>query len=151
VLILQPQAFSPISWQDEDQRRLFQPTLDPATATTLDSHQREQDLKASAANTSSLSSSSGTSSGGTCRDVLAWLKHREASGQSGGVRDKGEMDFSSSYVLHAFDSALERVLGKGKGIDVRYVLEQRSNYARAVFPAVWHAVEEGVIPREEIV
>jgi hypothetical protein len=78
------------------------------------------------------------------------MKHREASGRSGSTREKGEIDFSSSYVLHAFDSALEKVLGTGRGIDVRYVLERRSSYARAVFPAVWHAVQEGIIPRKEV-
>ncbi len=65
---------------------------------------------------------------------------------------KGGLDFSSSYVLHAFDNGFdfEAALGRGGGIDVRYVLERRSNYARAVFPAVWRAVEEGIIPREEV-
>ncbi|KAL2176429.1 uncharacterized protein P884DRAFT_292911 [Thermothelomyces heterothallicus CBS 202.75] len=38
-----------------------------------------------------------------------------------------EIDFASSYVLHAFDSALERILGKGKEIDVLYVLDRQSN------------------------
>ncbi|KAG7289219.1 hypothetical protein NEMBOFW57_005583 [Staphylotrichum longicolle] len=143
VLILQPQAFSPMSWQDEDQKRLFEPSLDPVTAMTPASEEREEALRASAAES------------GTCRDVLAWLKYREEEkggslGQGTGVRPVGgssEVDFSSSYVLHAFDSALDKVLGKGKDIDVRYVLSRQSNYARAVFPAVWRAVKEGIIPR----
>lgn len=67
-----------------------------------------------------------------------------------GKKEKGGLDFSSSYVLHAFDNGMEGFLGEGREIDVRYVLERRSNYARAVFPAVWRAVEEGVIPREEV-
>ncbi|KAK4232849.1 Lactosylceramide 4-alpha-galactosyltransferase [Achaetomium macrosporum] len=146
VLILQPQAFSPISWQDDNQKCLLAPSLDPATATTPASEQREETLRGSAAES------------GMCRDVLVWLKYREKEkggslGQGTGVRPVGaltEIDFSSSYVLHAFDSALDKVLGKGEDIDVRYVLSRESNYARAVFPAVWRAVEEGIIPKEEI-
>ncbi|KAK4122115.1 glycosyltransferase family 32 protein, partial [Parathielavia appendiculata] len=157
VLILQPQAFSPISWHDNDQRRLYQETLDPTTAPSVASLQREQDLLQVAApvnsnTSSSLSSpSSSWSTSGTCPDVLAWLRYREAVLRSSGQgRDRGEFDLSSSYVLHAFDGVLEQVLGRGRDIDVRYVLERRSNYARAVFPAVWRAVQEGVFPREEV-
>jgi hypothetical protein len=144
VLILQPQAFSPISWQENDQKHLFQPSIDPSTATTPESELREQTLKTEAAES------------GTCGDVLAWIKYREVVKGGGQPVGKGfvgagrELDFSSSYVLHAFDAAVEKVLGKGRGVDVRYVLARESNYARAVFPAVWHAVQEGIIPKEEI-
>ncbi len=86
--------------------------------------------------------------GSTCADVLAWVKQREAGAMN--EKEAGAVDFSSSYVLHAFDNGFEEFLGKGREIDVRYVLERRSNYARAVFPAVWRAVEEGVIPKEEV-
>ncbi|KAK4152487.1 Lactosylceramide 4-alpha-galactosyltransferase [Chaetomidium leptoderma] len=139
VLILQPQAFSPVSWQDDDQRRLFLPSLPSASSDA----RREQTLR------------DGAVASGACRDVLAWLKYREGNGPpTAGAWKLGgawELDFSSSYVLHAFDSALTKVLGKGGEIDLQYVLARESNYARAVFPAVWKAVEEGIIPREEII
>ncbi|KAK3897333.1 Lactosylceramide 4-alpha-galactosyltransferase [Staphylotrichum tortipilum] len=130
VLILQPQAFSPLSWQEEDQKRLFLPTLDPATAAPVSGGGNQTGLVVGR---------------GTCKDVLAWVKQRERR-----EREAGELDLSSSYVLHAFDNGFEDFLGKGKEIDVGYVLDRRSNYARAVFPAVWHAVQEGVIPKEEV-
>lgn len=79
------------------------------------------------------------------------MKYRERNLRSGpdipGGRD--EVDFSSSYVLHAFDNPLPRVLGKNFKVDLKYVLARRSNYARVVYPAVWRAVQEGVIPAEE--
>ncbi len=132
VLILQPQAFSPLSWQEEDQKRLFLPTLDPAKAAPVSGVNQTEGVER-------------LKGGGTCGEVLAWVKQRE-----GRKREDGELDLSSSYVLHAFDNGFEEFLGKGREIGVGYVLERRSNYARAVFPAVWHAVQEGVIPKEEV-
>ncbi len=110
------------------------PTLDASTAAAPNSDAAVRDAA--------------SAEGSTCADVLAWVKQREV----GATKEKedGALDFSSSYVLHAFDNGFEEFLGKGKEIDVRYVLERRSNYARAVFPAVWRAVEEGVIPKEEV-
>lgn len=77
--------------------------------------------------------------------MLSWLKHRERMARE----DPLELDFSSTYVLHAFDSDLEGILGKDREVDVRYVMARRSNYARALFPAVWQAVQEGIIPQDE--
>jgi hypothetical protein len=130
VLILQPQAFSPTSWEKEDQIRLFKEALDPITADIGPAEQDEQQ-----------------GSLGTCRDALAWLKQRE---RNRGPDQPWELDFSSTYVLHAFDKALPSILGHDRQIDVQYVLARRSNYARAVFPAVWRAMQEGYIPHEDL-
>ncbi|GAB1314488.1 hypothetical protein MFIFM68171_04698 [Madurella fahalii] len=129
VLILQPQAFDPTSWQKEDQIRLFKEVLDPIATGVGPEDQGQQQ-----------------SSIGTCRDALAWLKQRENSKQT----DPWELDFSSTYVLHAFDNWVPSIIGKDRKIDVKYVLERKSNYARAVFPAVWRAVQEGIIPQDEV-
>ncbi|OBT67416.1 hypothetical protein VE03_02980 [Pseudogymnoascus sp. 23342-1-I1] len=57
-----------------------------------------------------------------------------------------EIDYPSTYVLHAF-----KAMGKTipnfdpEGITMRYLLAQRSNFARAVYPAVKHAVDAGII------
>jgi hypothetical protein len=59
------------------------------------------------------------------------------------------MDFSATYVLHAFDDDVGRIRGWDGQITPRYVLARQSNYARAVYPAVWHAAEAGIIPVEE--
>lgn len=131
VLILQPQAFDPTSWEKEDQIRLFKEALDPIATGVGPEEPWQQQQQGSI---------------GTCRDALAWLKQRESSKQA----DSWELDFSSSYVLHAFDNWVPSILGKDRKIDVKYVLARRSNYARAVFPAVWRAVQEGIIPQDEI-
>ncbi|KAJ4204552.1 hypothetical protein NW759_014889 [Fusarium solani] len=134
VLILQPQAFDPTSWEYDDQKRLFLPAMDPLPSNaTLESQTQDQQ--------SDLASSVGA-----CRDALAWLKQREMLSS----KDKWELDFSSTYVLHAFDNWVPSILGAGRTIDVKYVLARQSNYARAVFPMVWRAVQEGLISREEV-
>ena len=57
-------------------------------------------------------------------------------------------DWRLSYVLHGWTHGIEiegkaGELGDFGGITVDYVLAQRSNFARAVYPAVKHALEEG--------
>ncbi|KAH8896243.1 hypothetical protein GQ53DRAFT_640225 [Thozetella sp. PMI_491] len=122
VLILQSQAFAPTSWELNDMRRLFLPKLQTPTS-----------YNAAEANPSLL----------TCDDALSWLAQRNQKG------DAWELDFSSSYILHAFDNGMEKIWGWDHQINLKYVLARQSNYARAVFPAVWHAVEAGIIPEEE--
>ncbi|POR35613.1 Uncharacterized protein TPAR_04189 [Tolypocladium paradoxum] len=126
VLILQPQAFAPTSWELEDQKRLFLPTL-----------------RAGGPQGSSVDG--GVGSAATCRDALAWLRQRE-----GGETDRWELDFSSTYVLHAFDDGIAKIRGWDHKVDVGYVLSRQSNYARAVYPAVWDAVQKGIISEDEI-
>lgn len=127
VLILQPQAFAPMSWEFEDQKRLFQPSL---KSSTLQNPFRNISGPATP----------------TCQDALAWLARRDK-----WTTEAEEMDFSSSYVLHAFDDATDKIWGWDHVVDVGYVLARQSNYARAVFPAVWHAVQAGIISQDETV
>ena len=66
-----------------------------------------------------------------------------------------ERDWRSTYVLHGWHSALEQKIGSkwqiadtfGKfgGITLEYVLARNSNFARAVYPAVRHALDTGVL------
>jgi hypothetical protein len=44
------------------------------------------------------------------------------------------------------DDNLSRIRGWDHVIDVKYVLARQSNYARAVYPAIRHAIEAGLIP-----
>lgn len=121
-MILQPQAFAPTSWEFEDQKRLFLPALTspgPGEERSPDPTQP------------------------TCRDVLEQLRRQDDR------TDTWELDFSSTYVIHAFDDYVEKISGWDHDVSVKYVLERRSNYARAVFPAVWHAVQAGIIPQDE--
>lgn len=131
VLILQPQAFSPTSWEYEDQKRLFSEAMDfTPYDTELETQDRQQQANISNAE--------------SCGDVLAWLKLRE---NKHPVFDKWELDFSSTYVLHGVDNWFQKIVGRD--FDVRYVLARQSNYARAVFPAVWRAIQEEIISIEE--
>ncbi|KAH6842447.1 hypothetical protein B0I37DRAFT_381950 [Chaetomium sp. MPI-CAGE-AT-0009] len=122
VLIVHPRTFAPTSWEAEDQVRLFE--THPAAPMGGHGHGRSGDAQLP------------KELGNTCADALAWLRERE---QPGSRLEPWEMDFSSTYILHAFDDDWHG------DISLDYVLARRSNYARAVYPAVWHAVKEGII------
>lgn len=134
VLVLQPQAFAPMSWELADQKRLFAPSPPTTTANRAPPP----------ALFPSTSSSPGSSEHSTCQDALAWLRQREQSRADAADAARG-LDFSSSYVLHAFDDSIGQIRGWDHVIDLKYVLARRSAYAPAVFPAVWHAVQAGVM------
>jgi hypothetical protein len=58
------------------------------------------------------------------------------------------LNWNVSYALHGWKSALAhrgRLFGKYGGISLGYVLARDSNFARAVYPAVKHALDNGVI------
>lgn len=142
VLVLNPRAFSPVSWEYEGVRELFQPhprrqlrsaaVVDPAlllNGTAAAAH--DDQLRASAAT--------------TCLDAIAYVRERDAAG----AHEPWETDFSSTYILHAFDDEVPHIPNWDHVVDLKYILRRRSNYARAVYPAIWHAVEHGVIPAEE--
>jgi hypothetical protein len=132
VLIVHPRAFAPTSWEIEDQENLFRPH-DPRPTTSTPGG--VESVAGFAGKPAALKN--------TC-DALAWLARREQ-----GEKESWEMDFSATYILHAFDGDADSIPGWDGKITLKYVLERRSNYARAVYPAVRHAVEAGVIPREE--
>ncbi|KAK4237911.1 hypothetical protein C8A03DRAFT_44277 [Achaetomium macrosporum] len=132
VLILHPRAFAPASWEVADQKRLFEPHPGTPSATAYggvldDAAGQPKELR------------------NTCTDALAWLRDRELAGRM----ESWEMDFSATYVLHAFDDDINKIWGWDGKITLKYVLARQSNYARAVYPAVWHAVKTGIIPKEE--
>lgn len=138
ILILHPSAFAPVSWEYEDQKRLFIPNKLPSSPLT-------------SSVTPSMTAIEQGEPGrllATCMDAVSWLEEREKAESD---REEWEIDFSSTYILHAFDDLAETLPGWDHNIDVGYVLARRSNYARAVYPAIAHAVRSGVIPYEEIV
>ena len=130
VLIMNPRAFAPASWEMDDQVRLFKPHATAAFGGGVLDDTAGQPKQPNR----------------TCTDALAWLRERET---AGGRMESWEMDFSASYVLHAFDGDMDKIRGWDGQITLKYVLARQSNYARAVYPAIWHAVKTGVIPREE--
>ena len=63
-------------------------------------------------------------------------------------------DWRSSYVLHGWTSGIERnmdeearheLFGSFGGITPAYILARDSNFARAVFPVVQHAIDRGML------
>jgi Glycosyltransferase sugar-binding region containing DXD motif len=124
VLVLQPTAFAPTSWEFADQKRLFKPYAQ--TPVTNDSLPRPLGQPK------------------TCQDIFNWLEEMEKD-----KTESWEMDFSSTYILHAFDDDIPKIRGWDHKRDLRYILSRQSNYARAVYPAIAHAITAGVIPREE--
>lgn len=125
VLVLGEKAFAPMSWEREDQIRLFKPHLRPPTTISVPKTLDHGSLD-------------------TCQEKYEWLRWMEALGTR---KEDWEIDFSSSYVLHAFDDEVGSIGAGWDGkITLDYVLARRSNYARAVFPAISHAIDAGVIP-----
>jgi hypothetical protein len=76
----------------------------------------------------------------TCRDIFSWLEEKEKY-----RLEDWEMDFSSTYILHAFDDYIQKISGWNHKRDLDYILARQSNYARAVYPAIAHAIRAGVI------
>jgi len=120
VLILQPTAFAPTSWEFADQERLFKPHSEtPAGKDVFE--QPLGELK-------------------TCKDIFNWLEKKEKH-----KLEDWEMDFSSTYILHAFDDDISKISGWNHKRDLDYILARQSNYARAIYPAIAHAIKAGVI------
>lgn len=61
-----------------------------------------------------------------------------------------EYDWRQSYVIHGWGSAqyddkFDLNFGKFQGITPEYVLSRKSNFGRAVYEAVAHAADEGIL------
>ncbi|KAK6850035.1 hypothetical protein PG995_013868 [Apiospora arundinis] len=137
VLIMNPLAFAPASWELADKKRLFKPYGNAAPPVMIQGECHDGD---------DTGDGLPTVPGNTCADALAWLQERKHRATEG-----WEMDFSATYVLHAFDDDASQVGGGWDGkITLPYVLARQSNYARAVFPAIRHAIKAGVIRAEEL-
>ncbi|KAL2126187.1 hypothetical protein VTI74DRAFT_1515 [Chaetomium olivicolor] len=132
VLILNPRAFAPVSWELADQELMLKPhqkTPDWIGGGGIlnDAEGQPRELK------------------NTCKDALAWLAERDR----GSKMESWEMDFSATYVLHAFDDESNKISGWDGKITLKYILARESNYARAVYPAVWHAIKANIIPMDQ--
>lgn len=127
VLIENPRAFAPMSWELLDQELLLKPH--EKTPEWVDAAGQPKELKNS------------------CLDALAWL----AEPDRGSKRAGWEVDFSATYVLHAFDDEANKISGWDRKITLEYVLARKSNYALAVYPAVKHAIEANIITMDQTV
>lgn len=76
--------------------------------------------------------------------------HDEGSGRPGG-NPPWARDWSSTYILHAFQPDRHGYIIKGFDYNItpRYVLEGRSNFARAVYPVAKHMQENGLIELDD--
>lgn len=68
--------------------------------------------------------------------------------------DTWKVDWRLSYIVHGWNHAAETktemLFGKYKEISLEYVMAQNSNFARAVGPAVRHALDSGLLEHLKI-
>jgi hypothetical protein len=118
VLILQKDTWAPGSWELGDASELYSshPSASPSDASEYDFDQER------ALNSGDLES------------VFESDLHLES----------WQKDWSVTYAIHAFKGEPEKI-DNFDGYSVAYILSRRSNMARALYPAVTHAVEEGYL------
>lgn len=122
VLILPKHAFSPSSWLKSDLSLLFEPHNDATTLRVAD----EAALPPVPTN---------------FIEARAYWAAIRAGNR---IQEDWEVDYSGAYMIHAFDN--EKIWHDTVTLD--YVLSRKSNYARVVYPAVLHAIENGLIEVE---
>ncbi|KFY16416.1 hypothetical protein V492_01354 [Pseudogymnoascus sp. VKM F-4246] len=88
------------------------------------------------------------------KDATALFEGHPESVGNGTTRDhtpEWEVSYSSSYVLHAFKaSGFNKIpYFDPEGITMRYLLAQHSNFARAIYPSVKHAIDAGIISADD--
>ena len=89
-------------------------------------------------------------------DISDFIEHFEQR-QPSRPKDTWQVDWRLSYTLHGWNHAVEilvhedeekkidSIFGSYGHINLEYVLAQNSNFARAVYPAIRHAVDRGVL------
>ena len=82
-----------------------------------------------------------------CQDVNTYLEKADEEDED----EDSRVNWRGAYVLHGCDSALrdmqehEDVFGSDGDITVEYVLERKSLFASAVYPAIRHAMDAGLL------
>ena len=123
VMILGVKAFAPSSWVKDSVEDLFNPHN--VTEPSIPSEAKGASPKVSI----------------SFEDTLAHWEVRQSEG-----REEWEKDYSSSYVLHAFKGIANPYWPAR--VDLEYVIARQSNLARAVYPAIKHAIDVGIIDRK---
>ena len=120
VLIMDMKAFSPSSWKGYDVDKLFEVHLEtPGYASTYASK------------------------------VVTAVNGALGEWEDPTTYESWQVDYSSTYLLHAFRPPAPGALANYSGITPAYVYAQQSNYARAVFPAMRHAMDAGLFSAED--
>ena len=122
VLILPHDTFFPFGWFAEDLKEIYQVHND--SGKTVINNKNSQDFD----------------------DFVAHFELDQP--------ETWQKDWRSSFVLHGWTSGIEtqmddqargEMFGEFGGITVDYVLAKNSNFARAVYPAVKHALDNGYL------
>jgi hypothetical protein len=120
VMILEMTAFSPSSWSAEGIEALFMPHND--TPPVEESRNKVPT---------------------GFQDTVDYWNSRAWAGKL-----EWEIDYSSSYAIHAFDQSDRSAEDYWPNqVTLEYIMSRKSNYARATYPAIKHAVDVGVIDR----
>ena len=122
VMILGVKAFAPSSWVVNDVEALFNPHNDTGSSTLVTG--TDEPLR----------------SPNSFQDVLKYWQGRDSTGKA-----DWEKDYSSSYVLHAVKGISDPYWPKN--INLEYVLARQSNFTKAVYPAIKHAIDVGIIDK----
>lgn len=123
ALILGPKAFAPSSWRVEAVEALFNPHDE--TKASVPSKKKGELPKIPSG----------------FQETVDYWTDRNWEGKA-----QWEEDFSASYVIHAFKGVTD--LYWPKQVTLEYVLARQSNLARAVYPAIKHAIDVGIIDRK---
>lgn len=120
ILRLPQQTFFPYSWEDDDLKTIY---------LVHDRHESNNSIILNHPTTNTT-------------DFIEHFQNYPAS-------DTWQVDWRLSYILHGWNHIAQdrkdQLFGKYGEISLEYVLEQSSNFARAVGPAVWHALDSGVL------
>jgi hypothetical protein len=123
VLIMGIKVFSPSSWRKEDIKSLFNPHFETPPSPPAEDPNIGKDGLFKAPTTFDEA-------------VQYWNRTKQDN------KLEWEVDYSGSYTIHAFDGHDNYW---PEHVDVEYVMARQSNYARAVYPAVKHAIDAGFI------
>jgi hypothetical protein len=123
VLILGIKAFAPSSWRLDAVEALFNPHNE--TEASIPSDKKDALPKIPTG----------------FKDAVDYWSHREWKEKA-----EWEIDYSASYVIHAFEGIVDTYWTEK--VDLEYVVARQSNYARAVYPAIKHAIDVGIIDRK---
>ena len=119
ILTLDKLAFSPSSWEVDDCRALY-----GVHGETPVMEPRPDPLEGRPA---------------TAYDIEILWQSLE-----GAPYDGWEANFADSFAIHAFDQNLEQI-AEFPGMSMEYLLARQSNLARAVYLAVKHAIDAGIL------
>lgn len=143
VLVLPQDSFFPLSWFDDDMKTLYEPHMEEAFLGAPEPAAPYPGFDPRISNKEEERAQAFT------KYVAGFDLHPPRDWQR---------DWRASYILHGWNSAFrtsfsdearEEVFGsKGEFITLEYVLGRSSNFARAVYPAVRHAVDRGLLEVE---